>query len=161
MAKRAFFSFHYERDHWRVQQVLNMGAVEGQTILNHQKWEEVKRKGDAAIKAWIDGQMEGKTVVVVLVGAQTANRPWVQYEIAHAWDNHKKLVGVRVHGLQNELRQTDHAGANPFATVKLTSGGVVADYVPLFNPAGATSQAVYADIKKNLLTWVDSAAGRG
>ena len=160
MTMRAFFSFHYERDHWRVQQVLNMGALEGQTVLNHQAWEEVKRKGESAIKTWIDGQMEGKSVVVVLVGAQTAGRKWVQYEIGHAWDNYKPLVGLRVHGLQNDFKQTDQAGPNPFATVTLTGGGTVADHVPLFNPAGATSQAVYADIQKNLLTWVDSAVAR-
>lgn len=40
-----FFSFHYDRDAWRVQQILNMGALEGQTILNAQEWEAVKSKG--------------------------------------------------------------------------------------------------------------------
>lgn len=24
-----FYSFHYDRDHWRVQQIMNMGALEG------------------------------------------------------------------------------------------------------------------------------------
>lgn len=28
MAKSAFFSFHYDRDAWRVQQVINMGKLE-------------------------------------------------------------------------------------------------------------------------------------
>ena len=160
MAKSAFFSFHYDRDHWRVQQVLNIGALEGQTILNHQSWEEVKRQGDAAVKRWIEDQMKGKSVVVVLVGAQTALRPWVLYEVAHAWDNHKPLVGIRIHGLQNEAQQTDQAGSNPFAGVNLTGGGTLANHVPLFEPAGYTSQAVYADIKKNLQVWVDRAVRR-
>ncbi len=119
VTKSAFFSFHYDRDHWRVQQVLNMGSLEGQTTLNHQKWEEVKRQGDAAIKRWIDEQMNGKSVVVVLVGAQTADREWVRYEIAHAWDNHKPLVGIRIHGLQNEQGRTDQASPNPFSLVQL------------------------------------------
>ena len=50
MAKSVFYSFHYDRDAWRVQQIIQMGALEGQPILNAQQWEEVKRKGDAAIK---------------------------------------------------------------------------------------------------------------
>jgi hypothetical protein len=45
-------------------------------------WEEVKRKGSASIEKWIDDQMHGKTCVVVLVGAETANRPWVIHEIS-------------------------------------------------------------------------------
>ena len=50
MAKSVFYSFHYDRDAWRVQQIIQMGALEGQPILNAQQWEEVKRKGDAAIE---------------------------------------------------------------------------------------------------------------
>ena len=39
--------------------------------------EEVKRKGKASIEKWIDDNMYGKSCVVVLVGSETANRPWV------------------------------------------------------------------------------------
>ncbi len=92
MAKSVFYSFHYDRDAWRVQQIIQMGALEGQPILNAQQWEEVKRKGDAAIEKWIADQMAYKSAVVVLIGAQTASRPWVRHEIAYAWDNHKPLA---------------------------------------------------------------------
>lgn len=50
MARSAFLSFHYERDHWRVQQVINMGVIEGQQILSSQSWEAVKRQGRQAIE---------------------------------------------------------------------------------------------------------------
>ena len=87
MAKSVFYSFYYVLDAWRVQQIIQMGALEGQTILNAQDWEQVKRQGNAAIEKWINEQMAYKSAVMVLVGAQTASRPWVRYEIAHAWDN--------------------------------------------------------------------------
>src|SRR4051812_45809107 len=110
MADSVFYSFHYDRDAWRVQQIINMGALEGQTILNAQDWESVKRRGEQAIKDWIADQMKGKSAVVVLVGNQTANREWVRYEIAHAWDNYKPLVGIRIHDLENSSGNTDTAG---------------------------------------------------
>lgn len=160
MAKSVFYSFHYDRDAWRVQQVINMGALEGQTILNAQDWEAVKRQGDAAIEKWIKDQMAYKSAVVVLVGAQTASRPWVRYEIAHAWDNSKPLVGIRVHGLSDRNGNTDVSGSNPFSQVTLRGGGTVGDYVPLHSPSGYTSQQVYADIKNNLTTWVGNAYKR-
>jgi hypothetical protein len=75
MAKSVFFSFHYDRDAWRVQQIINMGALEEQTILSAQEWEEVKRRGKAAIEKWIADQMAYKSAVVVLVGRYTADRP--------------------------------------------------------------------------------------
>jgi hypothetical protein len=40
-----FYSFHFSQDAWRVQQIINMGVLKSQTILNPQKWEDVKRKG--------------------------------------------------------------------------------------------------------------------
>lgn len=160
MAKSVFYSFHYDRDAWRVQQIIQMGALDGQTILNAQKWEEIKRQGEAAIKKWIADQMAYKSAVVVLVGRQTANRPWVRHEIAHAWDNHKPLVGIRIHGLADRSGSTDSAGENPFSQVTLQGGGTVGDYVPLNAPNGSDSQAVYASIQRNLTTWVDGAYKR-
>ena len=160
MAKSVFYSFHYDQDHWRVQQVINMGAVEGQTILNAQDWETVKRQGDAAIKKWIHDQMAYKSAVVVLVGAGTADRPWVTHEIAHAWDNGKPLVGIRIHRLADSKGKTDFQGDNPFNKVNLKSGRTVGDYVPLHTPSGYSSQTVYADIKNNMTNWVDSAVKR-
>ncbi|EME14865.1 TIR domain-containing protein [Rhodococcus qingshengii] len=159
MPKSVFYSFHYQRDAFRVQQVINMGALERQTILNAQEWETVKRRGDTAIEDWIHKQMAYKSAVIVLVGAETSTRRWVRHEIAKAWDDRRPMIGVRIHGL-SDARGTDTAGANPFEKVSLKSGGTVSNYVPLFSPQGSTSQAVYADIKNNLPTWVDSAYKR-
>lgn len=155
-----FYSFHYARDSSRVQQVLNMGALEGQPILNSQDWEAVKRRGDRAIENWIQKQMAYKEAVVVLVGAETAQRRWVDYEIRYAWNSRKPLVGVRIHGLRGFNRQTDRRGANPFNQVRLKNGRTVGDSVTLHDPAGYASQDVYSSIKNNLKNWVASAYKR-
>lgn len=161
MAKSVFYSFHYQRDYWRVQQIMNMGALEGQAILNSQRWEEVKRKGDAAIEEWIATQMAYKKAVVVLVGAQTAGRPWVLHEITKAWNDKKPLVGIRVHGLADSSGNADSSGANPFARISFRGGGTLADHVPLYTPSGSDSHMVYASIKANIDSWVNSAYARG
>ena len=155
-----FYSFHYDRDAARVQQVMNMGLVEGQTLLNSQDWEAVRRRGDTAIQEWIDGQMLYKTAVVVLVGAETASRPWVDYEIRKAWKSKCGLVGIRIHGLAPFTLGQDPAGADPFKNVPLEGGGTIADHVTLHTPAGSTSKEVYASIATNLKTWVDGAFKR-
>ncbi len=160
MATSVFYSFHYDRDAWRVQQVRNMGVLDGQPLLNAQEWEQVRRQGDAAIQKWIKDQMAYKAAVVVLIGAQTASRPWVRHEIAYAWDNHKPLVGVRIHGLADRTGYTDPYGENPFAKVALKGGGTVGDHVPVYNPSGWDSKSVYANISANLTNWVASAYKR-
>jgi hypothetical protein len=160
MAKSVFYSFHYDLDSWRVQQIINMGALEGQPILNAQAWETVKRQGDKAIENWISEQMSYKKAVVVLVGSETASRPWVDFEIRKAWNDKKPIVGVQVHGLADANGKTAYAGSNPFSKITFANGGSLADYVPLYNPAGATSKEVHASITANIATWVDGAYKR-
>lgn len=87
-----FYSFHYERDVHRVQLIRNIGSVEGQKLLNAQEWEAVRQRGTKAIQNWIDEQMKWKTAVVVLIGAETASRRWVKYEIQRAWDLRKPAL---------------------------------------------------------------------
>lgn len=155
-----FYSFYYKRDAWRVQQIINMGQLEGQPILNSQGWEQVKRQGDAAIEKWIDEQMKYKTAVVVLAGSLTATRPWVQYEIAKAWNEKRPLVGIRIHGLADRDGTTDPVGGNPFAKLSLPGGETLVNYVPLHTPSGRDSQAVHDDISVNLKAWVATAYKR-
>ena len=61
----------------------------------------MKRKGDDAIKKWIDDEMTGRTCAIVLVGAQTASRKWVTYEISKAWNDGRGVLGIRINKLLN------------------------------------------------------------
>src|SRR3546814_2030159 len=96
MARRVFFSFHFANDFWRTQQVRNIGALEGQSLCTANAWEEVKRKGKASIEKWIDDNMYGKICVVVLVGSETANRPWVIREIVKGCGAGKEIGRAHV-----------------------------------------------------------------
>ncbi|PPH30328.1 TIR domain-containing protein [Rathayibacter sp. AY1F9] len=160
MAKSVFYSFHYDNDAWRVQQIMNMGAVEGQPLLNSQEWEAVKKKGKAAIEEWIDEQMAYKKAVIVLIGSETADREWVDYEIRKAWTAKKPLIGVRINGLADSSGTADSAGADPFEKIPLAGGGKISDHVKIMTPNGSTSKDVHADIKANLSSWVDQAYAR-
>jgi hypothetical protein len=160
MARSIFASFHYDGDADRVQQVLNMGAIAGDSLVTAQEWETVKRKTAEAIRRWIHDQMLRKTAVVVLVGTETASRDWVDYEIRKAWDDKRPLVGIRVHGLKNLKEQTSRPGQNPFANVRLKDGSTLDKWVNLYNPAGADSRAVYKSISDNLDTWIANAKKR-
>jgi len=100
MAKRQiFYSFHYDNDVFRVQQIRNIGALEENKPVSVNEWETVKRGGDAAIKKWIDENLKYKSCLVVLIGTETANRKWVKYEIEKAWNDGKPVVGIYIHNL--------------------------------------------------------------
>lgn len=122
MARRVFFSFHYQRDLWRVNVVRNSSVVEGSAAAGFHDaslWEEAKRKGDSAIKALIDNGMKGSSVTVVLVGAETANRKYVNYEIEKSIASGNALLGVRIHNIKDRAGNTDLAGTVPVALAKV------------------------------------------
>lgn len=114
--RKVFFSFHYQRDSWRVSQVRNSNMV-GKGFENpyydRAGWESVKAKGDAAVKAWIDSQIKGTSVTVVLIGAETANRKWVKYEIQRTLELGHGLIGIDISKIHDKDGSTDPTGPNP------------------------------------------------
>lgn len=158
MARRVFFSFHFANDFWRTQQVRNINALEGQRFATPNAWEELKRTGDAAVKNWIATNLKGKSCVVVLVGSETASRKWVQHEIIKGWNADKGVLGIRVHKLLDNNSKPSRSGANPFAQIPMSnSKETLADFVPLKNPSGVNSKAVYASIAENIEDWIEEA----
>lgn len=151
MAKSVFYSFHYDRDVHRVQLVRNINALDAQPVLNAQDWETVRQGGETAIKNWIHKQMAYKKAVIVLIGRQTAGRPWVTYEIEKAWTDKKPLLGIRIHGLSS-LGAVDSVGANPFDSANVGS-------VPVFDPTVTDwtgkidSKASYNALRNNIESW--------
>ena len=155
MAKRqVFYSFHFDNDVWRVQQIRNMGVIEGNTPVSANDWEETKKKGDSAVEKWIDDNMKYRSCVVVLVGEDTANRKWVKHEIAKAWNEKKGLVGIYIHNLKNSAQKTCSQGVNPFEQFNLDNGVKLSSVVKCHNPK---SMDAYNDIKNNIEKWVDDA----
>ena len=83
MARKVFFSFQYEDVH-RAMNVRNSNVIAPDTkvgFIDKADFEAVERQGDAAIKKWINDQLLGTSVTVVLVGATTDKSKWVKYEI--------------------------------------------------------------------------------
>lgn len=160
MARSIFASFYYDGDADRVQQVLKMGAIEGDSLVVAQDWESVKYRTDAAIEKWIHAQMLRKNAVVVLVGSETASRKWVEYEIRKAWDDRRPLVGIRIHGLKGLNGRTSSRGANPFSKVTLKDGTRLDSRITLHDPAGAASTDVYKNISDNIDSWIANAKKR-
>lgn len=158
MARKVFYSFHYQPDNWRVSTVRNIGAIEDNKPASDNAWETVTKAGDAAIKKWIADQMSGRTCTVVLIGSGTANRKWINHEIIKSWDDGLGVVGIHINGLKNSSQQTSTKGANPFDNV--THGPTkkkLSSIVKCYTPSGSTSQEKYDWIKKHLANAVEEA----
>lgn len=158
MARSLFYSFHYKPDNWRAAQVRNMGVVDGNKPASDNDWEAITKRGDAAIEKWIDDQMKGRSCAVVLVGANTANRKWIDHEIKKAWGDGKGLFGVYIHNLQDVSGDQASKGSNPFSGFTIQNGATrLSSVVQAYDPPYTDSKKVYAYIKENLADWIEEA----
>jgi len=157
MARRVFFSFHYDRDILRVGQIRNSGIVlaPGDTssgFVDSASWESIRRQGDDAIRRWIDNQLQNTSVTVVLIGAETANREWINYEIIESAKRKNGMLGIYIHHVKDLNGRTDAQGANPFAYL-------------YWDNKGASLAATYPTYdwvlnagRQNLPQWIEAAA---
>lgn len=129
MARRVFFSFHYEDVH-RVNVVRHSDTITRKytgvsRFADRSLWETAKSQGATAIKRLINPQLEYTSVTCVLIGQQTWERPWVRYELLKSLARANGIFGVRIHDVGFAPRKTSlgYAGENAFA-------GLLQPYVP-------------------------------
>ena len=155
MAKRQiFYSFHYNNDVFRVQQIRNIGSLEENKPISANEWETVKKGGEAAIEKWIDDNMKYRSCVVVLIGEETSKRPWVQYEIKKAWKDGKGLLGIHINNLKDPKTGTCAKGSSPFDQFNFRDKDGKLKSIPCKTPLATDA---YNDIKKNIEAWVEEA----
>jgi len=157
MARHAFFSFHYQNDIWRASQVRNAWVTRDRDTAGFwdaADWESVKRGGESAIERWIENQLDGTSVTVVLIGSQTAERKFVKYEIRRSHELGKGLLGVRIHRLKDRNGLTSSAGLNPFEAFYIETNGRrkhLSEIYPIYD-------WVANDAYENFADWVEQAA---
>jgi hypothetical protein len=152
--RKIFYSFHFDNDVFRVQQIRNIGALEENKPVSANEWEKVKKGGESAIEEWIDDNMHGRSCVVVLIGEETSKRKWVKHEIRKAWNEGKTLLGIYVHNINCMKNGKCSKGDNPFEQFKTEAGDKLSDLVKCYNPK---SSDAYNDIKDNIEDWIEDA----
>lgn len=103
MTRRVFFSFEYG-DVSRAMVVRNSWVTQGKEaagFTDAAEFEKLKRQGDDAVKRWIDNQLKGTSVTVVLVGENTCSSNWVKYEIEKSTEISNGLLGIDISKIED------------------------------------------------------------
>jgi hypothetical protein len=135
MAKRVFFSFHYQdvidfranvvRQHW-----LTKPDRESAGFFDASIWASAKQSGDAAVKTLINSGLDGTSVTCVLVGSATHSRPWVRYEVLKSFQKGNHLLAVHINGIRAKDQTTKPLGSIRFGSSESRTLPTVA--LPLF-----------------------------
>ena len=104
--------------------------------------------------------MEGRTCVIVLIGAETASSKWVLYEIRRGWEKGMGIMGIYIHKLEDQEGKQDTKGPNPFENFVLQDGAgkkKFSSVVKAHCPVGSTGKEAYRHIEDNITKWVEEA----
>jgi hypothetical protein len=122
MAKKVFFSFHYEdviqfranvvRNHWMTKPDREEAGYFDKSV-----WESAKSQNATGLKRLINGALDGTSASCVLVGTSTYARPWVRYEILKSFKRGNKLLAVHINSIRGKDQQTKSLGTNPLSCV--------------------------------------------
>ena len=157
MARKVFFSFHYARDVRRIVQVRNSWVIrakgEAQPFFDAADFEEAKKRA-GGIEKWIEEQLKGTSVTVVLFGAQTYEREWVRHEIKRSHELNKGLLAIDIHRIKDPQLGADSKGRNPLDYWQIERNGRKVPFSSMY----ATYDWVDNDGYTNLASWVEAAA---
>lgn len=159
MARNVFYSFHYKNDINRVMVVRNRWVTQGgQTIsgvIDSADFETIKRQGDNAVHKWIDSQLQGTSVTIVLIGAETLTRPFVQYEICESINRGNAILGVYINGIVDMKTSNASSRCDPHTII-----GYYQDKSPAYFDKICDGIFDYSssDGYANLGSWVEKAA---
>ena len=158
MARRVFFSFHYEKDAQRAAVVRNHAVTKDSDdvagYVDKAGWESIEKGGDAGIKKWIGEQLNGTSVTVVLIGAETDSREWVKYELRESYARGNGILGVRINNIKDFEGKTAVACSGHFGSLgKDNKGSDV-----YFSSVAKTHDWVNDDGYNNFGKWVEEAA---
>tara|TARA_R110002050_G_scaffold267578_2_gene409275 strand:+ start:1397 stop:1972 length:576 start_codon:yes stop_codon:yes gene_type:complete len=119
MAKRVFFSFHYQdvidfrvnvvRNHWLLKPDRESAGYFDASI-----WEKAKKEGSMALKRLINGAIKNTSNTCVLIGSDTFNRQWVSYEIMKSMESGNNIFAVHINTIKGKDGNTKTKGPNPF-----------------------------------------------
>jgi hypothetical protein len=119
MARRVFFSFHYDRDVQRAHVVRESWVTkpdrETAGFFDSSVFEATKRNSDVALKRFLDDGLSGSSVTCVLYGAETVWRRWVRYELLRSFLEGKGIFAIGIAGIRGFDKLTDTQGPNPLA----------------------------------------------
>jgi len=118
MAKKVFFSFHYQDV---IDFRANVVRNHGQFKLNSQDagyfdssmWEEAKKKSELALKRLINNGLKNTSTTCVLIGSGTYLRPWVKYELLKSVKKGNNILGVHINSIKCKNGKTKSRGLNP------------------------------------------------
>jgi hypothetical protein len=127
--RKIYLSYNAEADYFRMLTLLQSGMSRylRNATLHPTDWVHLQKRGEDAVHRWVNEQLQGSTVTVVLIGRDTVSCPYVLHEIRQSWLRGNALLGIHIHDLGDQHNRSHPLpGDNPFDlfTVDINHGDI-------------------------------------
>lgn len=110
MKKQVYLSHDIVNDSWRarvfVQTVRSL--LRPRIIISSTGWQNTE-----TARTEIRKHLEDTSVTVVLIGSETADRPWVHYELEQSVARGNGLIGICIHAMEDHKGNSSMPGTRP------------------------------------------------
>lgn len=156
---KVFYSFCGKDDMDRIRGIVDMLMVHSTQqptgVIAKREWENLKEKGEDAIHNWVKKELEGTSVTVVLLGTNTLEDRFVQYQICESLRRGNAVIGVYIKDRKDKQSDSTAEKCNLHKVVAYYKYGtpIYFDYI---------NDGIYdyesEDGGSNLDMWVEQAA---
>jgi hypothetical protein len=116
LARYIFFSFSYEDvTNFKVNVVRNSWLLNNRedTFIDGSIWETQRTKNPNAIKELIEDGMHRTSVTAILIGENTANRRWINYELVKSFERGNGILAININRIRDKYQAISAKGHNP------------------------------------------------
>ncbi|MBU1147334.1 MAG: TIR domain-containing protein, partial [Candidatus Omnitrophica bacterium] len=106
------------------------------------------------VEKWIDEQLKGTSVTVVLIGSETSSRKYVTYEVKKSYEEGNGLVGIHIHKQEDKDGKTSKKGEKTFGELGKDENGKSV----YFYQVAEIYDYVDDDGYNNMGDWIEEAA---
>ena len=131
MTRRVFFSFDLESDLSRVDQIRNelvAADVDQAGFFDPAEYERVMRNDKGTIRRMIRERVAGTSVTLVLIGSDTASRPFVHLGIEESIANRNGFLGIHIHGIDDQDGECSYSGPRPILPAEVEFQSYIWDW---------------------------------
>jgi MTH538 TIR-like domain (DUF1863) len=122
MNRRTYLAFHFENDLWRVNQIraeLEAPRSSQAGFLDEAEYGAALHQDKDTIRRLIRERVAGTSVTLVLIGSETASRPFVHLQIEASIANKNGFLGIHVHAIDDESGEPSASGPPPLLPAEI------------------------------------------
>ncbi|MGD9211457.1 MAG: TIR domain-containing protein [Desulfobacteraceae bacterium] len=125
MGLTVFFCYDRLLDIQRAKRIKHRYEMKGGRAIGFPKpneWKKIKKRGEQAIRYWVEDQVHFSDVTAVLIGENTSKDPVVRQAIIACHQLEKGLLGIYIHNIRSDNGRRTPQGPNPFDNFCVVKG---------------------------------------